>query len=96
MEMVSIYCLCVPLSAVSRMYHEDKRKQRAGERKDAVLALHLPTGVPYGEDRGSPGIEGVLVTAQLSQKGSPLFPTVSVLWTKARKVHLIRKATVAK
>jgi len=46
--------------------------------------LYLPTGVPDGEDWGSPGIEGVLVSAQLSQKDSPLIQTVSVLWTKKR------------
>lgn len=46
--------------------------------------FNLPTGVPDGEDWGSPGIEGVLVSAQPSQKDSPLIQTVSVLWTKKR------------
>lgn len=77
------------------MYHEDKRKQHAGEREDAILVLHLPSGVPDGEDWGSPGIEGVLVSAQLSQKDSPLIQTVSVLWTKNRPFKQ-KMATVTK
>lgn len=40
----------VPLRAVSRLYHKDRRKRRAGGREDAVLALYLPTVVPDGED----------------------------------------------